>query len=140
MKSIQKMGGSYKHLSIFFATMMLLALFMSVAPVLAVSKGPTHTNGPIHTLCRETCGRTVGPIAISDTIYTEDRFIRVMQTVNHHSIFGVVHQQRTVQYYETYQVCTPMAKCGNTGCAASGSPYKKPISITKKQITSWHGV
>jgi hypothetical protein len=143
MKSIQKMGGSYKHLSIFLATMMLLALFMSVAPVLAFpdTSGPIH-NGPIpgpNSLCRDTCSGTLGPIAIGSPI-TEDRFIRVMQIVNHRLIFILVHQQRTVQYYMTYQMCTPMADCGNTGCAASGSPYEKVLSITKTQTIPWHNV
>lgn len=140
MKSIQKRRVLGKRLSVLLITMALLALYVSVAPVMAAPMGTGITgvlNG-VAPRCNEKCGPTLGPMPLNGPV-TEDQWVKVKQVNHQKTIKGLVHQQRTCQYYQYYRVCTPMAPCGHTGCAASGSPTKKPVRVTKT-CTMWHNV
>ena len=143
MKSIQKRRVLGKRLSVLLITMALLALYVSVAPVMAAHKGTGITgvlNGvaPSAPRCNEKCGPTLGPVPLNGPV-PEYRWVTVKQVINHKTIKVLVNQKRTCQYYQYYRVCTPMAPCGHTGCAASGSTTKKPVRVTKT-CTIWHNV
>jgi hypothetical protein len=119
--------------------MMMLALFVSVAPVMAAYRhggsgghdgdGGNGDDGTV--VCRDSCG----PTLIRNIDGTTEDAYRILR---HGRIRVEVHLQRTCLFTESYKVCTNMVPCGNTGCGASGT-YEKPIKELKR-CSQWHVV
>ena len=134
MKSIQKMGGPYKHLSIFLAMMVLGALFLGVAPVMAsygYGYGHGNVNGNGHTvICKDVCDSTLYSYEIGWSQDFKTQSVRVGRTTKK------IVFTRDCTTYLTYKDCTQMGSCGNTGCAAVGT-YEQPVRTTKR-CGSWY--
>ena len=127
-------NGSRKPLSIFFAMMVLGALFLSVAPVMA-SYGHgnvnVNCNGNGHTVtCKDVCDRTLYTYEIAWSSDFKVQNVKVGRT----KVPIVMERDCTTSL--TYQDCTQMGPCGSTGCAAIGT-YEKPVKTTKR-CTSWY--
>ena len=151
MKSIQTRGGSYKHLSIFLAMMVLGALFLSVAPVMAGYSGNQNHNSGGNGNCNSGGhGNCVPPVVcpavscskqlVTDITYTTQyKTTNVKKKVCGHTINVKVTMARDCKITTTSQNCWNNALCGNTGCAAvPGSDFTNTYSIKTTCNNRWY--
>lgn len=140
MMGLRQWGGKHKHLSMLLAMMLMLGLFVSIAPVVGVTCrdtcGSSHvittqsTQYKTVTICSnvKVCVPTTTCKPVSTCKIIKGKRVCTTQTVcttksacKTQRICSSVRLKSECTTKTTVKDCTNMVKCGNTGCAAAGT-------------------